>query len=316
MKLMERVRMTLRRRHYSPRTEEIYTSWIFRYIKFHDLRHPGELGHEHLVQFLNYLARDRRVAASTQNQALCAIVFLYKQVLGMEIIGDQNFERARRARHLPEVVSPQDVRALLERMRRPYSIMAMLCYGCGLRLSEVVNLRIKELDFGSQSIMVRDGKGKVDRYVMLPRASREGLLAQIDRVRDIHRRDLARGLGRVTLPHAFARKSPGAGTELAWQFIFPASRIFVDPATGQRVRYHIHDSALQRAIRTAVRELGLPRRITCHTLRHSFATHMLQSGTDIRTVQALLGHKDVRTTMIYTHLAKSGPYGVPSPLDR
>jgi len=316
MKLMEQVHATCRRRHYSERTEKTYSQWIIRFIRFHGMRHPRELGHAEVVKFLDYWATKRRVAASTQNQALCAVVFLYRQVLGMEITGEHRFTRARRPRHLPQVLSAPDVRLLLEKMVPPFSLMAGLLYGCGLRLSECVSLRVKDLDFNEQSIMIRDGKGDVDRVVMLPRSRREELLAQVQRVRVLHEKDPARGLGRVDLPFAFCAKSPGAAFELGWQYLFPASRVCTDPHTHLTVRWHVHGSALQRKVKETARNGGFAQRVTCHILRHSFATHLLQAGTDIRTVQALLGHKDVRTTMIYTHLAKSGPHGVRSPLER
>lgn len=316
MKLMDQVRATMVRRHYSPRTTEVYCSWILRYIFFHGRRHPSELGHPELVAFLNHLASVRKVAASTQNQALCAIVFLYRHVLGIEICGEEGFDRARRPRLLPVVLSPQEVRLVLSELRQPFSIMGGVLYGCGLRLAECTSLRVKELDFDGRTIMVRRGKGGADRMVMMPRRIEDDLREQVRRVKTLHDKDLARGLGRVNLPGAFAIKAPSAATSLAWQYIFPASRTCIDPATGQRVRYHLHDSALQRAMTEAARKASINRRVTCHTLRHSFATHLLQAGTDIRTVQALLGHKDLRTTMVYTHLAKSGPHGVMSPLDR
>lgn len=316
MKLMEQVFSQFKIRHYAAETQEAYSRWILPYIRFHGMRHPKELGHPELLKFLDYLATERRVSASTQNQALCAVVFLYRQVLAIEIIGEDSFVRARRPRHLPQVLSAPDVRVLLENMTLPYSLMAGLLYGCGLRLSECLGLRVKDLDFNEQTIMVRDGKGSVDRVVMLPQTRREEMLAQVQRVRILHDRDLSRDLGRVNLPYAFATKSPKAAFELGWQYLFPASRTCVDPNSKLKIRWHIHDTALQREIKTAARRSGIAQRVTCHILRHSFATHLLQSGTDIRTVQALLGHKDVRTTMIYTHLAKSGPYGVKSPLDR
>ena len=316
MKLMDQVRMTIRRAHYSPRTEEAYCKWILRYIRFHGVRHPRELGHDDLVSFLNYLAVERRVASSTQNQALNAVVFLYKKVLRTEIEGDQEFLRARRPRHLPNVLSTLEVRRLLEELRTPHSLMAGLLYGSGLRLAECLGLRVKDVDLDNRQILIRDGKGEVDRVALLPDTVRAGLKGQICTVERLHGRDLARGLGRVDLPRAFAIKAPGAATELVWQYLFPASRTCKDPHTGLLVRRHLHESALQRVVKAAAREAGIRRRVTCHTLRHSFATHLLAAGTDIRTVQTLLGHKDVRTTMRYTHLARTGPLGVISPLDR
>lgn len=315
MKLMDLVQETLRRRHYSVRTEESYVQWIERYIRFHGMKHPRELGHEELMVFLNYLAMKQRVSASTQNQALCAVIFLYKQVLGMDIEGEGRYTRAKRPRRLPQVLSAEDIRTLLSYMRFPYCLMAGLLYGCGLRLAECIGLRIKDLDFNEQSIAIRNGKGGVDRMVMLPQSRREQLMIQIDRVRVLHERDLALGRGSVDLPYAFEKKAPRAAYELGWQFLFPSARISVGQRTGERGRHHVHPSALQREVREAALTARLTCRVTCHILRHSFATHLLQTGTDIRTVQALLGHKDLRTTMIYTHIARIGPYGVRSPLD-
>lgn len=316
MKLMDQVRMAIRRGHYSPRTEEAYCKWIVRYIRFHGTRHPRELGHDQLIQFLDHLAVERRVAASTQNQALNSIVFLYRKVLEMDIEGQRDFVRARRPRRLPNVLSAGEVRQVLEKLRAPYLLMAELLYGSGLRLAECLSIRIKDIDLDNRQIVIRDGKGGVDRVALLPDSVRVGLERQILAVERLHGRELARGEGRVNLPGAFAVKAPRADRSLAWQFIFPASRTCKDPHTGLQVRFHLHESALQKAVKAAASEAGVRRRVTCHTLRHSFATHLLQAGTDIRTVQTLLGHKDVRTTMIYTHVARMSPLGVISPLDR
>jgi integron integrase len=301
--------------HYSRRTEAAYVSWIDRYIRFHGMRHPRELGHGDLVAFLDHLAREQRVAASTQNQALCAIVYLYRHVLGLNIEGEEGHTRARRPKRLPQVLSLTDVRRVIACMKEPYALMASLLYGCGLRVSECVSLRVKDVDFHEQSIAVRDGKGKVDRIVMLPRSCREDLFKQVERVRALYLKDRQLGLGRVDLPGAFARKAPKAALEFGWQYLFPASRTCIERFTGKRIRSHVHESALQREVTAAARVSQISGRATCHILRHSFATHLLQSGTDIRTLQALLGHKDLRTTMVYTHLARTGPYGVRSPLD-
>ena len=316
MKLLDKVRIAIRRLNYSPRTERAYVGWILRYIQFHGLKHPKDLVHSDLVAFLNHLAVDLRVAASTQNQALCAIVFLYRHVLGVEISGKAGFERAKRPKVLPTVISIREVQLVLAGMTPPYSLIAGLLYGCGLRLREACTIRIKDLDFDGKGIFIRAGKGQVDRLVMLPRLLEIGLQRQVWRTASLHERDLARGLGQVDLPFAFHRMAPGASLERGWQYLFPAGRTRIDTHTKQRVRSHLHQSAVHRELKKAVISASVDKRVTCHTLRHSFATHLLQSGTDIRTVQSLLGHKDLRTTMVYTHLAKIGPYGVLSPLDR
>jgi len=316
MKLMDQVRGALRRRNYSPRTEQAYVKWILRYINFHGQRHPAELGNEELVEFLNHLAVKRRVAASTQNQALCAIAFLYNKVLDLDLQGAEIHVRAKRPRLLPTVLSPDQIRLILAQTRPPLSLVLGLLYGSGLRLRECLCIRYKDLDLEQSCIFIRAGKGRVDRIVMLPGRLEPGLRAQLDRVSDLHTSDLKRGLGRVDLPGAFSIKAPSAPRELAWQYLFPSSRICRDPYDGEKIRHHLHESTVHRALRQATRAAGVNKRVTCHTFRHSFATHLLKAGTDIRTVQSLLGHKDVRTTMVYTHLAKTGPLGVLSPLDR
>jgi len=316
MKLLDQVRQAIRRRHYSPRTEEAYVGWIVRYIKFNGTTHPRELSGSHVAAFLGHLASERRVAASTQNQALNAIVFLYRKVLDIEIGDFGPFDRAKRPKRLPTVLSIAEVQLLLEQMRPPYRLMAQLLYGSGLRLKECITLRVKDIDFEGHQVIVRDGKGMQDRVTLLPASVHESLVRQVRRVASLHQQDLARGLGEVDLPFALARKLPGASHELGWQYLFPASRTCTDPHTGRTVRHHIHESALQKAVKTAANRAGLLKRVTTHTLRHSFATHLLEAGTDIRTIQQLLGHKDVRTTMIYTHVVNRGPLGVLSPLDR
>jgi integron integrase len=314
-KLMERVRDKLRRLHYSPRTEEAYTSWIVRFIKFHGLQHPSGLTARHVGEFLTFLATEARLAASTQNQALNAIIFLYKQVLEIDP-GQFEFERAKRPKRLPNVISRQEVLELMRAMCQPYRLMAGLMYGSGLRVTETTELRVKDLDLAGKRIVVRDGKGRQDRATVLPANLLEPLQEQINRVVALQAADLRQAMGRVELPDALARKMPSAATELPWQWFFPATRTYIDRVTGERRRNHIDPSALQREVKRASGAARLTRRVTCHTLRHSFATHLLEDGTDLRTIQALLGHKDIRTTMIYTHLVDRGPFGVISPLDR
>ena len=316
MRLMDQVRGALRRRNYSRRTEAAYVRWILRYIDFHGRRHPSELGNEELVAFLDHLAIKRRVAASTQNQALCAISFLYHKVLGVDLQGEDIHVRARRPKLLPTTLSPDQIRLVLQHAKKPFTLVLGLLYGSGLRLRECLSIRFKDVDLEQSCIFIRAGKGQVDRIVMLPRRLEKGLLAQLHLVHDRHERDLQRGLGRVDLPGAYQLKAPSSASELAWQYLFPSSRISRDPHDGQRVRHHLHETSVHRALQQATRAARINKRVTCHTFRHSFATHLLQAGTDIRTVQSLLGHKDVRTTMVYTHLAKTGPLGVLSPLDR
>ncbi|MBK6528863.1 MAG: integron integrase [Deltaproteobacteria bacterium] len=316
MTLFEAVTVTLRRLHYSPRTEESYVRWVRDFVRFHQRRHPREMGAAEVTAFLNDLAVRRRVSASTQNQALCALVFLYRKVLELDLPALDGLQRAQCPSILPTVLSRRDVMALLEQLEAPFRLLGELLYGAGLRLQEALSLRVKDVDLDRRQITVRRGKGAHDRAALLPARAREGLTAQLDAVRRIHLAELAVGRGEVDLPHALRTKMPGAATSLAWQYLFPASRPCTDPATGRLVLHHLHESALQKAIRDAAAAAALEKRATCHTLRHSFATHLLEAGTDIRTIQTLLGHKDVRTTMIYTHIVDRGPLGVVSPLDR
>jgi len=310
------VRAALRARHYSRRTEKAYVHWIKRYIFFHGKRHPAEMGAAEVTAFLTALAVRDRVAASTQNQALNALLFLYREILGVELPWLDGLVRAKRPQHLPTVLTREEVRTVLEQLDRAPRLMALLLYGAGLRLLECCRLRIKDVDFATNQITIRDGKGSKDRVTMLPRAVKIDLTRHVERARALHQRDLAAGAGWVELPWALGRKYPNAGREWAWQWVFPATRLYGDPSTGQRRRHHLHESVVQRAVREAVLKAGLAKKATCHTLRHSFATHLLEDGHDIRTVQELLGHQDVSTTMIYTHVLNRGPAAVRSPADR
>ncbi len=316
MTLFEAVSATTRRLHYSPRTEEAYLGWVREFVRFHNRRHPREMGGAEITAFLNDLAVRRHVSASTQNQALSALVFLYRKVLELEMPMLDDLQRAKRPTHLPNVLSRRDVLSLLDQLVPPFRLLGELLYGAGLRLQEALSLRIKDVDLQRHQITIRRGKGAHDRAALLPTRAREGLIAQIEAVRRLHQSELTAGRGEVDLPHALRAKMPGAAASLAWQYLFPASRPCTDPATGRIVLHHLHETALQRAMRDAVAAAGVDQRATCHTLRHSFATHLLEAGTDIRTIQTLLGHKDVRTTMIYTHVVDRGPLGVVSPLDR
>jgi integron integrase len=314
-KLLDRVREAIRTRHYSPRTERTYVGWIRRFILFHGRRHPRDMGESEVVAFLSSLATAGRVSASTQNQALSALVFLYSEVLGERLDWLNGIVRAQRPVRIPVVLSRDEVRALLSQLEGTGWLMASLMYGSGLRLLECVELRVKDVDLDLREIRVRDGKGRKDRVTTLASTLVDPLKGQLTRVRLLHDQDLADGCGCVALPDALARKYPNAGREWGWQWMFPATRHYVDRHTGQRRRHHLHESVPQRLVRAAVVRAGLTTPASCHTLRHSFATHLLEAGHDIRTIQELLGHRDVSTTMIYTHVLNVGGRGVRSPLD-
>ena len=315
-RLMDEVRRQMRLHHYSLRTEYIYAGWIKRFILANGKRHPRELGAMEVERFLSHLAVEGRVSASTQNQALSALLFLYRKVLGVELPWLDNVVRARAPRRLPVVLSQEEARRLLAQMDGRAWLIASLLYGTGMRLMECLRLRVKDVDFGRNEILVREGKGGKDRRTMLPRSLVEPLQREIERARSLHARDLAEGFGVARLPHALARKHPNAGREFGWQFVFPSTQRSRDPLDGAERRHHFDDGMLARAIKSACRRAGIERPVSAHTLRHSFATHLVESGYDIRTVQELLGHKDVATTQIYTHVLNRGGGGVLSPLDR
>jgi integron integrase len=312
---MDRVRVAIRVRHYSRRTEDAYTHWIRRFVVFHGKRHPDELGNREISLFLASLATDGQVAASTQNQALSALLFLYTKVLQRDV-GAVDRPVAKVPVRVPVVLTVNEVRLVLRQLSGVPRLVAALLYGAGVRLQECLELRIKDVDFERRELTIRRGKGQKDRRVMLPEALSAPLGHHLEGVRAQHQRDLAAGFGRVALPEALDRKYPNAATEWLWQFVFPAGRICKDPKYGAPSRFHLHESAIQRAVTVAARTAGVTKRVSCHTFRHSFATHLLESGYDIRTVQELLGHSDVRTTMIYTHVLNRGGRGVQSPLDK
>ncbi|MHA7838977.1 MAG: integron integrase [bacterium] len=316
IRLSVRARDAMGLRRLSPRTQEAYLGWMRRYHEFHGRRDPARLGAEHVTAFLNMLANERHVSASTQNQALAAILFLYRQVLEIDLPWLDDLVRAPIRQRLPVVLTRDEVRRVLNHLEGMPRLMAMLLYGSGLRLMECCRLRVKDIDLGRHQILVRRGKGGKDRAVPLPAVLEPALLAHLEWVHARHRKDLERRAGWVELPDALARKLPSAGRQWPWQWAFPATRIYLEPETGQRRRHHLHETVVQRAVREAVRVSGISKRATCHTLRHSFATHLLEDGSDIRTIQELLGHQDVATTMIYTHVLNRGPAGVCSPADR
>ncbi len=314
--LLRQVRQAVRARHYSVHTEESYVAWVRRFVRFNAMRHPAELGAEEINRFVTALAVSGGLSASTQTQALSALLFLYRHVLRTDIGDLGAIARAKGPVRLPVVLDRDEVRALLAGLSGAPRLAALLMYGAGLRLCEAVELRVKDLDFAMREITLRRAKGAVDRVTMLPEAVVPELQAQLERVRRVHQGDLARGGGRAPMPGAYERKAPGAAKEWKWQFVFPAARRYLDPRTGDLRRHAMHESVVQRAVRQAVVDAGITKRATCHSLRHSFATHLLQDGYDIRTVQELLGHRDVATTMIYTHVLNRGGLGVRSPMDR
>ena len=314
-KLLDQVRQAIRTRHYSDKTEEAYVGWIKRFIFFHNKRHPTDMAEAEIGRFLSSLATESNVSSSTQNQALNALLFLYKEVLEKKIGLIQGIVRAKRSRRLPVVLTKEEVKQVLSCITGTPWLMAMLLYGAGLRLMECCRLRVKDVDFSGNQVVVRAGKGDKDRYTMLPGAVKEPLQRHLQIVKRQHEEDLKRGLGRVALPNALERKYVNAGKEWGWQWVFPATGHYTDRVTGEKRRHHLHESVLQRAFREARLQVGLAKPATCHTLRHSFATHLLEGGYDIRTVQELLGHSDVTTTMVYTHVLNRGGRGVRSPAD-
>jgi integron integrase len=314
-KLLDQLREALRSRHYSRRTEQTYCHWVKRFIYFHNVRHPSEMGEPEINAFLTHLAVKEKVSASTQNQALSALLFIYRHVLGREIGDLGKVIRARKPTRLPVVMTREEVRAVLGNFAGDKWLMASLMYGAGLRLMECLRLRVQDIDFSRNEILVRDGKGAKDRITMLPESLKAALQEHLRAVKAVHEKDLADGWGRVPMPDALDRKYPNAPGEWRWQWVFPQENRWRNAKTGEEGRHHVDESLVQKAVRTAVTRAGLIKRATCHTFRHSFATHLLEGGYDIRTVQELLGHKDVKTTMIYTHVLNRGPSGVRSPVD-
>ena len=313
-KLLDRVRHACRVRHYSIRTESAYHDWVERFIRFHGIRHPGTMREPEVNAFLTHLAVARNVTASTQNQAMCALLFLYAAVLG-EPLDELQVVRATRPKRLPVVLTRDEVRAVLGRLEGTHALIGRVLYGTGMRLLECLRLRVKDVDFGLNQITIREGKGAKDRLTVLPSSVVPALKDQLDAVRALHRDDSAAGFGRVYLPAALAVKFPGAAAEWAWQYVFPSAKRSTDPRSGAERRHHLNENAVGRVITDAVKAAGIAKHASAHTLRHSFATHLIEGGTDIRTVQELLGHESVETTMIYTRVLGKGGRGVTSPLD-
>ncbi len=313
-RLLDQVRQALRRQHYARRTEDAYIQWIIRFVRFHRLRHPQYMDTPEIEAFLNHLA-EQNVAASTQNQAFSAILFLYKQVLNQPLSARVEALRAKTPQHLPTVLSQSETAALLRVTPAPQQLVARLLYGSGLRLMEALRLRVKDLDFEQQQLIVRSGKGNKDRVTILPGKLQPALRQHLKMVKELHHQDLVEGRGQVYMPYALDRKYPNANREWGWQYVFPSPRLSVDPRSGQVRRHHLDESGLRKAIKQAAQQVGINKPVGPHTLRHSFATHLLESGHDIRTIQELLGHNSVETTMIYTHVIKRGGLGVLSPLD-
>jgi len=316
VKLLDRVRNKIRLKHYSIRTEKAYIAWIKRYIRFHNMNHPIDMGQEEIEAFLTHLAVQGNVSSSTQNQAFNALLFLYRHVLNKDVIGEINALRAKKPQRLPTVLSVNEVMAVIDAMSGTFQLIAKILYGCGLRGIECVRLRVQDIDFELNHIMVRDAKGNKDRATVFPDEIKKGLEEHLRYVKRLHESDLSKGFGRVYLPDALATKYRNADKEWGWQYAFPSKTISIDPRSGIKRRHHIHLQSLNRTIKQATTVARIKKNISSHTFRHSFATHLLQDGYDIRTIQELLGHKDVSTTMIYTHVVKKGGRGVVSPLDK
>jgi len=315
-KLLDQVKTHLRTLHYSRRTEESYVNWVKRFILFHNKTHPEKLGKDDIRKFLNYLAVDRNVSASTQNQALQGILFLYKEIIHKDVGWIDDIKRPTKPKHIPVVFTKAEAHSIIQNMEGLPKLVAGLLYGAGLRLSEALRLRVKDIDFEYQQIIVRDGKGEQDRTTLLPQSLIPHIKEQIEKRRELHDSDLMKGFGDTVLPYALAEKYPNASKEFGWQYVFAAEKYFYDPEKRKKYRLHIHDSTVSKAIKSALRKLKIDKpTASAHTFRHSFATHLLQNNYDIRTVQELLGHKDVRVTMVYTHIIKNLGLGIKSPLD-
>ena len=313
--LLDKVRNEIRLRHYSIRTEQAYVAWIRRYIQYHNMKHPRKMGKREIKAFLSHLALERKVSSSTQNQAFNALLFLYRTVLEIDLDGNIDAFRAKNSERLPTVMTREETLNVIDAMSGKHKIIAMLLYGGGLRLMDALRLRVKDIDFRQSQIIIRDGKGAKDRITVLPDATKRPLKKHLKTIEEIHQEYLEKGYGSVWLPDALAKKYPNADRDWAWQYVFPATTLSVDLRSGETRRHHLSESSIQKAVKKAVKKAGINKPVSCHTFRHSFATHLLESGYDIRTVQELMGHKDVSTTMIYTHVLNRNKLGVRSPLD-
>ncbi|MCF7815369.1 MAG: integron integrase [Candidatus Cloacimonetes bacterium] len=315
-KLLERVKNAIRTKHYSRKTENSYCSWIKRYILYHNKKHPKDMGEVQIRRFINHLAVKRKLSASTQNQALCAILFLYREVLGVELDRIDKIHWAKKPKRLPVIFSKEEVKAIIAKITGVYRLMTMLLYGSGLRLKECLRLRVKDIDFDNQQIFIRAGKGNKDRYTILPKAIESKLKSHIKSVENIHKRDIEAGNDSVYMPYALEKKYPNAGKKIGWHFLFPSKNLSNDPVSGIRRRHHLHERTLQRAVKKAIKRAGIRKHGGCHTFRHSFATHLLEDGVNVRAVQELLGHKNLETTMVYTHVMNKSKAGIESPADK
>lgn len=313
--LLDKVRNEIRLRHYSIRTEQAYVAWIRRYVRYHNMKHPGKMGKREIKAFLSHLALERKVSSSTQNQAFNALLFLYRAVLEIDLDGNIDAFRAKNSERLPTVMTREETLSVIDAMSGKHKIIAMLLYGGGLRLMDALRLRVKDIDFRQNQIIIRDGKGAKDRITVLPDATKSPLKKHLKIIEEIHQNDLKKGYGSVWLPDALAMKYPNADRDWGWQYVFPSTTLSVDLRSGETRRHHLSESSIQKAVKKAVKKVGINKPVSCHTFRHSFATHLLESGYDIRTVQELMGHKDVSTTMIYTHVLNRNKLGVRSPLD-
>ncbi len=313
-KLLDKVHTELRTRHYSYRTEEAYINWIKSFVKFHNLKHPNKMGANEISNYINYLAVKRNVASSTQNQALCAVIFLYKHVLKIDI-SEFDIIWAKKPKKLPVVFTKEEVKQTINNLNGTAWLVGNILYGSGLRLIECLRLRVQDIDFVSNQIIIRNGKGGKDRVSMLPFLVKDALKAKLEDVKKLHLKDLKKGYGKVYLPYALERKYPNASNEFKWQYVFPSGKLSIDPSDGIMRRHHLEESVIQKAVKEAIKKAGINKTAGCHSLRHSFATHLLESGTDIRSIQELLGHSSIDTTMIYTHVLNQGPFGIKSPAD-
>ena len=313
-KLLDLVKIEMRTKHYSKRTEEVYVNWIKEFVRFHHMKHPNTMGENEISKYLNYLAVSRKVSSSTQNQALCSIIFLYKHVLKINV-GEFDIVWAKKPKKLPVVLTKEEVKQILVNLKGTTWIVGNILYGSGLRLLECLRIRVQDIDFTNNQIIIRNGKGGKDRVSMLPFLVKDALKAKLEDVKKLHLKDLSKGYGDVYLPYALGRKYPNASKELKWQYIFPSDKLSLDPVSGVLRRHHLNESIIQKAVKEAIKKAGINKTAGCHTLRHSFATHLLENGTDIRTIQELLGHSSIDTTMIYTHVINQGPFGIKSPAD-